>query len=49
MKSCSDKASIVNLLQKQGLGYIIKDENGVSDKYLFDFIELLAPGEGEKK
>ncbi len=49
IKSCSDKASIVNLLQKQGLGYIIKDENGVSDKYLFDFIELLSPGEIEKK
>ena len=48
MKSCSDKASIVNMLNKQGLGYIIKDENGVSDKYLFDFIELLAPGESEK-
>ncbi len=48
IKSSSDKASIVNLLQKQGLGYLIQDEKGISDKYLLEFIELVEPGESEK-
>lgn len=49
IRSNSDRASISNLLQKQGLGYLIKDEKGVSDKYITEFIELVSPGEIDSK
>jgi len=49
IRSNSDRASISNLLQKQGLGYLIKDEKGVSDKYITEFIELVSPSEIDSK
>lgn len=29
--------------------YLIKDESGVSDKLVFEFLELMTPNEGDMK
>lgn len=49
IKSNSDKDALANLLQKEGFGYLIKDEKGISDKYMIEVFDLIAPGEKETK
>ncbi len=47
--SNNDKDAIAKLMQKQGLSYLIKDETGVSDQYLSEFVELMSPNENDMK
>ena len=49
VKASADKESVGKIMQKQGLFYLIKDEKGVSDKSLTEFVELMTPNEGEMK
>ncbi len=49
VKSSTDKEAIGKIMQTQGLSYLIKDEKGVSDKSLSEFVELMTPKEGEMK
>ncbi len=49
MRSSTDKDALIKLLQKEGFGYLIKDEKGVSDKYLTEFIQIFNPGEIDNK
>lgn len=45
----NDKKDINKAMQKQEISYLIKDESGVSDKLLSEYVELLTPSEGETK
>ena len=49
VKTSSDKESIGKLMQKQGLSYLIKDDKGLSDKSLSEFVELMTPNERDMK
>lgn len=49
VKGNNDKEAVGKLIQKQGLSYLIKDEQGVSDKSLTEFIEIVAPSENDMK
>ncbi len=49
VKSSNDKEAVGNLMQTQGLSYLIKDEKGVSDKSLTEFMEIVTPSESEMK
>ena len=49
VKTSNDKDAIAKLMQKQGLSYLIKDETGVSDQSLSEFVELMAPNENDMK
>ncbi len=41
MKTYNDDKDISNALQDQELGYLIEDESGISDKLLYEIVELL--------
>jgi hypothetical protein len=49
VKTSNDKDAIAKLMQKQGLSYLIKDETGVSDQSLSEFVELMSPNENDMK
>lgn len=49
VKTSNDKEAISKLIHKQGLSYLIKDDTGVSDKSLSEFIELATPSESDMK
>ena len=49
VKTSTDKDAIGKLMQKQGLSYLIKDDRGISDQSLSDFVELMAPNENDMK
>ena len=49
VKTSNDKEAIGKLMEKQGLSYLIKDEKGVSDKSLSEFVELMTPNEKDMK
>lgn len=43
LKNTNDKDSIKKNLQNQELSYLIKDESGISDKSLSDFVDIMTP------
>jgi hypothetical protein len=43
IKTNSDKRKIIEEVQKKELSYLIKDESGISDKLLDEFISLMIP------
>jgi len=43
LKNTNDKGSLKKNLQNQELSYLIKDESGVSDKSLSDFVKIMTP------
>lgn len=49
VKTSNDKESVGKLMQTQGLSYLIKDEKGVSDKSLTDFMNIVMPSETDMK
>lgn len=49
VKSKKDKEAVGNLMQTQGLSYLIKDETGVSDKSLTEFMNIVMPSETDMK
>lgn len=49
VKTSNDKKTIGKSMQKQGLAYLIKDDNGVSDKSISEFVELVTPNEKDMK
>lgn len=49
VKYNNNKEDINNAMKKQGVSYLIKDETGVSDKYLSEFAELMKPSEADMK
>ncbi|MCZ7357849.1 MAG: hypothetical protein O8C66_01240 [Candidatus Methanoperedens sp.] len=44
-----DKNDISKAMQKQEISYLIKDESGLSDKLVSEFVELMTPNEGDMK
>lgn len=49
VKGSGDKEAVGKLMQTQGLSYLIKDEKGVSDQSLTDFMEIVVPSESDMK
>lgn len=49
VKSNNDKESVGKLMQTQGLSYLIKDEKGVSDESLTEFMGIVTPSESDMK
>jgi len=45
LKNTDDKEALKKNLRNQELSYLIKDESGVSDKSLTDFVKLMTPTE----
>lgn len=43
LRNTNDKDSLKKNLQNQELSYLIKDESGVSDKSLSDFVKIMTP------
>jgi hypothetical protein len=43
LRNTNDKDSLKKDLQNQELSYLIKDESGVSDKSLSDFVKIMTP------
>lgn len=43
LKNTDDKDALKKNLKKQELSYLIKDESGVSDKSLSDFVKVMTP------
>jgi len=43
LKNTNNKDSLIKNLHKQELSYLIKDESGVSDKSLSDFVKIMTP------
>ncbi len=44
VRAGNDKKDIERLMQRQGVSYLIKTEEGVSEKLLSEIIELIVPG-----
>ncbi|MCX9009958.1 MAG: hypothetical protein OIN66_02440 [Candidatus Methanoperedens sp.] len=44
-----DKGDISKAMQKQEISYLIKDESGVSDELLSEFVDLMTPSETDMK
>jgi hypothetical protein len=44
-----DKTDISKTMHKQEISYLIKDESGVSDKLVSEFVELMTPSENDMK
>lgn len=44
-----DKNDISKAMHKQEISYLIKDESGVSDEMLSEFVELMTPSENDMK
>lgn len=49
IKIHNDKKDISKEMQKQELSYLIKDESGISDEMLSEFVELITPSEKDMK
>lgn len=49
VKSNNDKESVGKLMQTQGLSYLIKDEKGVCDESLTEFMGIVTPSESDMK
>ncbi|MBU3968285.1 MAG: hypothetical protein KKG76_13110 [Euryarchaeota archaeon] len=49
VKGKKDKEAVENLMHKQGLSYLIKDEKGVSEKSLTEFMDIVMPSETDMK
>jgi len=49
VKTSDNKEAISKSMQKQGLTYLIKDETGISDKSLSEFVKLVTPNEKDMK
>jgi hypothetical protein len=49
MKNSGNKDTIKKKLRNQELSYLIKDESGVSDKSISEFVELMTPSENDTK
>jgi predicted nucleic acid-binding protein len=49
VKTSDNKEAISKSMQKQGLTYLIKDETGISDKSLSEFVKLVTPDEKDVK
>lgn len=49
VKSRKDKEAVGDLMQTTGLSYLIKDEKGVSDKSLTEFMDIVMPSESDMK
>jgi hypothetical protein len=49
VKTKKDKEAVGNLMQTQGLSYLIKDETGVSEKSLTEFMDIVMPSETDMK
>jgi len=49
VKTKKDKEAVGNLMQTQGLSYLIKDEKGVSEKSLTEFMDIVMPSETDMK
>ncbi len=45
----NDKNDISKTMQKREISYLIKDESGVSDKLISEFVELMTPKESDMK
>lgn len=44
-----DKNDISSAMQKQEISYLIKDEGGVSDELLSEFVDLMKPNENDMR
>lgn len=44
-----DKKELGKAMQKQGVGYLIKDEKGISDNLVSEYAELMTPSETDTK
>lgn len=49
MKNSGNKDTIKKKLRSQELSYLIKDESGVSDKSISDFVELMTPSDNDTR
>ncbi|KCZ72591.1 hypothetical protein ANME2D_01020 [Candidatus Methanoperedens nitroreducens] len=49
VKTSDNREAVGKLMQKQGLSYLIKDEEGVSDKSLSELVDLITPDENDTK
>lgn len=49
VKGKKDKEAVESLMQTQGLSYLIKDEKGVSEKSLTEFMDIVMPSETDMK
>jgi len=49
VKTKKDKEAVGDLMQTQGLSYLIKDETGVSEKSLTEFMDIMMPSETDMK
>lgn len=49
LKNTNDKDELSKKLRKQELSYLIKDESGVSDKSVSEFVKLMTPTEEDIK
>jgi len=49
LKNTNNKDALSKKLRKQELSYLIKDESGVSDKSVSDFVKLMTPTEEDTK
>lgn len=49
IKNTNNKDALSKKLRKQELSYLIKDESGVSDKSVSDFVKLMTPTEEDTK
>jgi len=49
LKNTEDKDALKKNLRKQELSYLIKDESGVSDKSLSDFVKIMTPTEDDTR
>ncbi|KPQ45305.1 MAG: hypothetical protein MPEBLZ_00102 [Candidatus Methanoperedens nitroreducens] len=49
IKNTTNKDALSKKLGKQELSYLIKDESGVSDKSVSEFIKLMTPSEDDTR
>ena len=49
VKSNNDKESVEKLMQTHGLSYLFKDEKGVCDEPLTEFMGIMKPSESDMK
>jgi len=49
VKTKKDKEAVGDLMQMTGLSYLIKDEKGVSEKSLMEFMDIVMPSETDMK
>ncbi|MFZ3383483.1 MAG: hypothetical protein WA144_06120 [Candidatus Methanoperedens sp.] len=49
IKNTTNKGALSKKLRKQELSYLIKDESGVSDKSVSEFVKLMTPSEDDTR